>query len=305
MKRRRYGTSLTRRRNHAQMAELLSAIQNIVNLEESAITIRHLFYRLVGQNVIEKTELAYKSLCSHLSRWRKAGEVAWNAFSDSTRWHIKPPMFDGIADALKRTQETYRRDLWATQPYYVEVWVEKDAIAGVIADVTAQFGVPLFVCRGFASLSSMYSASGTFKRAEKKGKEVTIFHLGDYDPSGYAAADAIERTFRETFDCSVNFEQIAILPEHIELFELPTRPTKQSDSRSRNWRGTECVELDSMPPRELRGLVEGAITSLIDSYEWEKLKEIEQEEQATLSATVARFTESEDGENDEDFDVPF
>jgi hypothetical protein len=287
------------------MSELLSAIQNIVNVEENAITIRHLFYRLVGQSVIEKTELAYKLLCHHLSRWRKAGEVAWSAFSDSTRWHIQPPMFSGIADALRRTQETYRRNLWATQAHYVEVWVEKDAIAGVIDDITSAFGVPLFVCRGFASLSSMYSASETFKEVQRDGKEVTIFHLGDYDPSGHAAADAIERTFRETFDCSVNFERIAILPEHIEQFSLPTRPTKQSDSRARNWRGSECVELDSMPPAQLRGLVENAITSLIDSYEWEKLKEIEQEEQATLSATIAGFTASDDGEDDDDLLIPF
>jgi hypothetical protein len=277
------------------MAELLSAIHGIVHGETSAITIRHLFYRLVGLNVIPKTELAYKGLCGHLSRWRKSGEVPWKAFSDSTRWHIKPLMFDGIADALKRTQETYRRDLWATQPTYLEVWVEKDAIAGVIDDVTEAFGVPLFVCRGFASLSSMYSASETFKEAQSNGKDVTICHLGDYDPSGHAAADAIERTFRETFGCTINFERIAILPEHIEQFSLPTRPTKQSDSRARNWRGSECVELDSMPPTELRSLVENAITSRIDSYEWEQLKNIEWEERATLSATLAGFMASDDG----------
>jgi len=95
------------------------------------------------------------------------------------------------------------------------------------------------------------------------------------------------------------------LPEHIEQFSLPTRPTKQSDSRARSWRGSECVELDSVPPAQLRGLVEGAITSLIDSYEWEKLKEIEQEERVTLSATIARFTASDDGEDDDDLLIPF
>src|SRR5262245_12513111 len=217
MRRRGYKTSPTKRRGRAQMAGLLSAIHDILDAEKSAITIRHLFYRLVGLNVIPKSEVAYKGLCGHLSRWRKAGEVPWNAFSDSTRWHIKPTMFDSIADALRRTRDTYRRNLWTTQPSYVEIWVEKDAIAGVIDEVTESFGVPLFVCRGFASLSSMYSASQIFKEAQLYGKDITIFHLGDYDPSGHAAADAIERTFRETFDCSVNFERIAILADQIEL----------------------------------------------------------------------------------------
>jgi predicted acyl esterase len=278
-----------RRRSPEQMAELLSDVNAIVGAEEGPITIRHLFYRLVGLGVIEKTEKAYKSLCSHLSRWRKREEVPWDAFSDSTRWHISPPMFDGIADALRRTRQTYRRDLWATQPYYTEIWVEKDAVAGIISDVTSEFGVPLFVCRGFASLSSLYSASLTFKKVQRRGKAVAIYHLGDYDPSGHAAADAIERTFEEQFDIGLNFERIAILPEHIEEFNLPTRPTKESDSRSRKWSGTECVELDSMPPAELRRLVEDAITSRIDRHAWNQLKKIEREEQETLERTFAKI----------------
>jgi len=271
------------------MAELLSAVNAVADAEESAITIRHLFYRLVGLGVIEKTEKAYKGLCGHLSKWRKNEEVPWDAFSDSTRWNITPPMFDGIEDALRRTRETYRRDCWATQPYYSEVWIEKDAIAGMIVDITREFGVPLFVCRGFASLSSLYNASLTFKQVRAEGKDVVIYHCADYDPSGHAAAAAIERTFYEDFHCPVNFERIAILPEHIEEFNLPTRPTKESDSRSRNWSGSECVELDSMPPTELRRLVEAAITSRIDEHEWKQLKKIEQEEKATLDRTLARF----------------
>ena len=231
--------------------------------------------------------------------------MLWNAFSDSTRWHIKATVFDSITDALTRTRDTYRRDLWATQSSYVEVWIEKDAIAGVIDDVTDSFGVPLFVCRGFASLSSMYSASQIFKEAQLYGKDVTIFHLGDYDPSGHAAADAIERTFGETFDCSINFNRIAILPEQIERFNLPTRPTKQGDSRARGWRGSESVELDSMPPSGLRSLVENAITSLIDWYEWEHLKQIEREERETLERTLAGFTASQNGEDDDELPHPF
>jgi hypothetical protein len=286
---RRYRTSPTKRRNKAQMDDLLSAILEIVDAEESAITIRHMFYRLVGLGVIEKTERAYKSLCGHLSHWRKKGEVPWDAFSDSTRWHIRDQTFDGIADALQRTRETYRRDLWATQPYYTEVWVEKDAIAGIISDITSEFGVPLFVCRGFASLSSLYSASLTFKRVQQSGKAVMVYHLGDYDPSGHAAADAIETTFEDDFDVAVNFERIAITRDQIDEFDLPTRPTKKSDSRAKNWSGEECVELDSMPPAELRQLVEDAIASHIDEHAWKQIKKIEREEQKTLERTLARI----------------
>jgi hypothetical protein len=272
------------------MAELLAAINDICDSEQGAITIRHLFYRLVGLEVIPKTERAYKNLCGHLSHWRKDGEVPWNAFSDSTRWHIAAPAFDSIEDALRRTRENYRRDLWATQPFYVECWVEKDAVAGLLSDTTRAFGVPLFVCRGFASLSSMYSASLTFKEAQERDKAVIVYHLADYDPSGHAAADAIERTFEDDFEIGINFERIAITRGQIEQFNLPTRPVKETDSRSRTWEGSECVELDSMPPAELRAIVENAIASHIDAHEWEATKKVEAEELRTFDETLAKLS---------------
>jgi hypothetical protein len=264
------------------MGEFLSAIQDILADEEHEITVRHLFYRLVAQGVIAKTENEYRGLVHHLSKWRRDGEVPWDAFADSTRWHIKNETFDGITDALQRCRETYRRDLWSTQPYYVELWLEKDAIASIVADVAGEFGVPIFVCRGFASLSSLHGAAQTFRRAKMSGKRVTIFHLGDYDPSGHAAADAIENTLIYDFGCDIEFERLAILPRQIERLNLPTRPTKRTDSRAKNWDGTACVELDAMPPAEMCALVEDAITDLIDSHEWDKLQRIETLERESL-----------------------
>jgi hypothetical protein len=170
-----------KRRTAEEMADLLTAIRSILDGEEHCITVRHLFYRLVGVGVIPKTEKAYRALVHHLSNWRRDGEIPWDSFADSTRWHIRNQTFDGIADALQRTHETYRRDMWSTQPHYVELWLEKDAIASIVSDVAGEFGVPVFVCRGFASLSSLYGAAQTFKEAAASGKKVTVFHLGDYD----------------------------------------------------------------------------------------------------------------------------
>jgi hypothetical protein len=265
------------------METLLAAIRSILEGEEHEITVRHLFYRLVGLGVIPKTESAYKSLVHHLSNWRRNGEIAWDGFADSTRWHIRKPAFDGVEDALQRTRETYRRDLWSTQRHYCELWIEKDAIASVVADLANEFGVPVFVCRGFASLSSLYGAAQTFKEMAGNGKRVTIFHLGDYDPSGHAAAGAIERTLIDDFECDLYFDRLAILPGQIDRLSLPTRPTKQTDSRAKNWTGEECVELDSMKPTDMRAIVEDSITDLIDAHEWEALQKIEKAERESLA----------------------
>jgi hypothetical protein len=267
----------------AEVAHLLAFTLRILDAEESEITVRHLFYRLVGLKVIEKTERAYKLLCHHLGRWRKGGLVPWNAFADSTRWHIKAQTFNSVEDALQRTRETYRRDLWSTQPHYCELWIEKDAIASIVAGVADEFGVPVFVCRGFASLSSLYSAAQTFNRAINSGKAATIFHLGDYDPSGHAAADAIERTLTENFDCDIEFERLAVLPDQIERLKLPTRPTKRTDSRARKWKGESCVELDAMSPSDMRGIVGDAITSLIEPRAWKQIQKIEAAERESLA----------------------
>ena len=281
-----YRTSPIARRTPEQMAELLGAILGEIESEEGQMTIRHLFYRLANNvGIIPKTERAYKTLCGHLAKWRRSEEIPWDAFSDSTRWHIQPPTFDNPLDAWRRTCESYRRDLWATQDWYCEVWCEKDAISGIISRVTRSFGVPLFICRGFPSLSSMFSASQTFRQVQDEGnKAVVIYHLADYDPSGHAAADAIENAFEDDFNVGVNFERIAILPEHIEDFDLPTRPVKKS-THAHSWEAGEgCVELDAMRPGDLRQLVEDAITSRIDQREWKALQRTERIEREAMEA---------------------
>ena len=270
------------------MDNLLTSIQGILRGEESQITIRHLFYRLVGLHLIEKTEAAYKSLCGHLSKWRRSEDISWGAFTDSTRWHLRQKTFDSVEDALRNTVENYRRNLWDTQSVYIEAWVEKDAIAGLVARTANSFGVPVFVCRGFASLSSLYNAANTFRDETDAGKKCIIYHLGDYDPSGVAAGESVLKAFRDDFKVDVEFVRIAVTPEQIQRLDLPTRPVKTSDSRAAKWRGGECVELDSMLPADIRHLVEENITGHIDNREWELMKHTEHLERETLRRIAVR-----------------
>jgi hypothetical protein len=244
-----------------------------------------LFYRVSsGLHLIDKTEPAYKNLCHHLAKWRRSGDIKWSAFSDNTRWWIKTDTFDDVHDALERTVRTYRKNLWKTQPYYVEVWVEKDAIAGIVSGTAAKFGVPVFVCRGYASLSGLSSAAETFRLAKESGKEVVIYHLGDYDPSGVDACEFVKRSLIQDFRVDLQVVRAAVTREQIERLKLPTRPAKKSDSRITNWNGDDCVELDTMPPREIQGIVEHCITQHIDTRAWETLKQTEAMERETLQS---------------------
>ena len=250
--------------------------------EDGQITVRHTFYRLVGLHIIPKEESAYKSLCGHLSKWRRSGQIAWSAFTDNTRWHIQHETFKSLRDALENTANTYRRDLWSSQSCYIEVWCEKDSVAGLVATTANAFGVPVFVARGFASLSSLYDAANTFRKAVEAGKRPIIYHLGDHDPSGVAAGESVLRAFQNDFGVEVDFIRAAVTQQQIQRLNLPTRPVKQTDRRAKKWTGGDCVELDTMPPAEIRRLVESCITQHIDRREWQVLQRTEELERATL-----------------------
>lgn len=264
-----------KRRTKQEMAELLAATQRV--LKEGQMTIRHLFYRLAGLSFVPKTEQGYHTLDGHLMNWRRSGIIPWNSFTDHTRWYIRHDTFDSMDEALANTVATYRRNLWQDQPCYIEIWVEKDSMAGVVADTATSFGVPVFVARGFNSGTSLFEAAMTFKEAYKNGKQGIIYHLGDYDPSGFTAYEAMARAFERDFHVPLKFVHVAVTLDQIKKFKLPTRPTKKS-SHDRNWTGGDSVELDTMPPDEIRKLVKHCITQHIDQHAWKTLKATEEAE---------------------------
>ena len=276
------------RRSEEQMDSLLEAITTIIAGEEAQITIRHLFYRLVGLRQIEKTESAYKSLCAHLSKWRRSGEVAWDSFADNTRWHLGRQTFDSLDDALNNTATCYRRNLWSSQDAYVEIWGEKDAISGILYSEADTFGVKVFTCRGFASLSALYSAANTFKSAVANGKEVLVYYFGDHDPSGLAIDRAAGDSFRNDFGVEVKLTRAAVTPEQITQHDLPTRPMKKGDMRGKDWKGG-CVEVDTMPPAVLKRIVRDCITRHIDAHAWNQIEAIEEQERETLRQVASNM----------------
>ena len=273
------------RRTTEQLDALLDASLAIINGEEDRISIRHLFYRLESSGIIEKTENDYDNLRTHLTKWRRARLIPWGSFTDNTRWHIGGKTFSGMEEALQRTVATYRRDLWERQRFYVEVWTEKDAIAGIVSDIADSFGVQTFVCRGNASLTSLYNAADTYREMQERGKRVAIVHFGDHDPSGLCIDASATRALRDDFGVEVEFVRAAVTVEQIRTLSLPTRPPKAKDSRAGGWIGG-CVEVDVIPTATLKQLVEAHITGYIDAAEWEALKQVEEMERETLRRTL-------------------
>lgn len=268
------------RRSKSEIIALKIAIYELAEAE-NPMTIRHLFYRLVSKGVLDKDELAYKgTLVRVLGLMRENGEIPFEWFVDSTRWMRKPRTHNSIDDLLEESQRTYRRALWREQPFYCEVWTEKDAIATILSQTTAKFDVPLMVCRGFSSKTFLYS---TGKAIKAQGKPTYIFYLGDCDPSGISISTVIERDLRKYSDDSeIYFKRLAVTDEQIIDWELPIRPTKKTDSRAKNFVG-ESVEIDAIPAADLQNLVNNAIVDLIDPDAYWVVKAAEESERESLT----------------------
>ena len=248
------------------------------------MTVRQVFYQASVRGLVEKSEAGYDRVQTDLAVMRRSGKLPYGWLSDNTRWQRKPRTFGSIEEALQDTARLYRKSLWREADCYVEVWLEKDALAGVVAPITSEYDVPLMVSRGYASLSFLHSAAEAIAALDVPAY---IYHLGDYDPSGVNAAEKIEQTLRELApDAEIHFERLGVSPDQIRLWKLPTRPTKLSDSRAKGF-GEISVELDAIEPEMLRALVQVAIEDHLPREQLRVLKIAERSERETLLDLVA------------------
>jgi hypothetical protein len=267
-----------KRRTKSDMKALQSNLYGILS-EDHPQTVRGVFYQATVLGVVDKTENEYKAIQRNLADMRKAGNLPFDWIADSTRWMRKPRTYSGLEAALRSSWKFYRRSIWNDQNDYVEIWMEKDALAGVIYPVTDKWDVPLMVTRGYSSLSFLHVSA---EYINALGKPTYIYCLGDYDPSGVDISRNIEKGLRQFApDAQIHFQRIAVTPVQIEDWNLPTRPTKKTDTRSKNFKG-ESVELDAIPARMLRALVNVHIEIHVRDEVLRRTKMAEDAERKTL-----------------------
>lgn len=244
------------------------------------MTVRQAFYALEVAGVVEKTEGGYVQVQRQLLAMRREGLLAWDFITDGTRWQRKPGTWSSAGDYVDAVARSYRRDLWQSQGVRIEVWLEKDALADVIVDVTAKWDVALMVSRGQSSATFLHSASAAAEATyEATGADTIVYAMYDYDAGGDRAFAAVKREL----ECApVAVSRLAVTPAQIMRWSLPTRPAKKTDPQAAKWGGKPCVELDAINPARLTGLVEDAITAHVDEHQWEVEKAIEAEEREGL-----------------------
>ena len=272
-------------RRTKQNMEGLRVLLHRIAQADKPVTVRQMFYRLASDyQVIAKLEAEYNGTVDRLMvEMRRDKSIPFQWVADSSRWMRKPTTYASLRDMLRETAKTYRRDLWAQSGVYVEVWCEKDALAGVLSSVTEVYDVPLMVARGFSSHSYLYSAAENICAI---GKPAYIYLLGDHDPSGQ---DALRHTRERLTEyvrdlggrMSIHFEVLGVTPEQIKEWNLPSRPPKKGDSRAKKFKGA-WVDLDAIPSPRLRALVQEAIERHVDPYQLANVQAIEERERETL-----------------------
>ena len=250
------------------------------------VTVRGLYYQaeVAGVPGIDKTDSSYAKVQRQVLSLRREGRLDYGDISDATRWMRKPTSHDSVEDAIAHTAKFYRRSLWTEAPTYVEIWCEKDALAGVIYPVTSKFDVPLMVSRGFASETFCYEAIAA---REGDARDYYVYYLGDFDRAGQDAARSLEEKLRRFADedgIEIVFEQVAVTEEQITEWKLPTRKPKRLSPADRNWRHNFACELDAIPPDKMRALVREVIHRHVDHDQLAILKVAEESERKLLTA---------------------
>jgi hypothetical protein len=277
----------------SRLATVLQANAIISEYEAQGfnLTLRQLYYQFVSRDLIPNSQRAYKQLGGVVNDARLAGLIDW-LIIDRTRGLRSLATWDDPSEIVSDAAKQFRNDLWGAQPYRPEVWIEKDALAGVVEGVCNELRVPYFSCRGYTSQSEMWVAAQRLIEYEKNGQEALVLHLGDHDPSGIDMSRDIQDRLALFTDGEVHFERLALNEDQVARYSPPPNPAKTTDSRYGAYtreHGDESWELDALEPSVITDLIRNAIRVNLDSGPWEESLTVELGQRAALADAAGRW----------------
>lgn len=258
------------------------------------MTLRQIYYQLVARDLIPNRQTEYKRVGGIINNGRLAGLISWHAIVDRTRSIRRNSHWETPRGILRSAASSYLEDRWADQSWRPEVWIEKDALIGVIANTCRQYDVPYFSCRGYTSQSAMWQAGHErLLENHQNGQTTLIIHLADHDPSGIdMTRDIGNRLALFAGGARHEVERIALNMDQIEALSPPPNPTKLSDSRARAYiarYGSNSWELDALEPRTIVSLVSDTLDGIVDREQWEKTEERIREQRNTLEKIADNY----------------
>lgn len=264
----------------SESVEMVATINDILDdyaKQGYDLSLRQLYYQLVSRNIVPNTEKSYKNVGSLVSDARLAGLIDWDMIKDRGREMVANPHWKNPANFIEVVAPQYRFDLWADQPRYVEVMVEKQALEGVLQPVCRSLDIPFTANKGYSSSSAMYEASKRFLSRSEAGKELYVVYLGDHDPSGIDMSRDVGERMNLFVNKSMNLaanegdlievKRVALNMDQVRELNPPENPAKITDSRAAGYIsrfGRSSWELDAIEPRQLADLVSNAVIGIMD-----------------------------------------
>lgn len=286
-----------------------------------SLTLRQLYYQFVARDLLPNKQKSYNRLGRIISDARLTGAIDWNAIEDRTRHLRGNSHWDNPAEIIEGAAESYKINMWENQPVHIEVWIEKDALVGVLDKVCKELDLDFFSCRGYVSQSEMFSAGRRLGRLNYLyDRKPIVLHLGDHDPSGIDMTRDIElrlndfavkpedRVYRgydpdEWVDPDmvhyfrenawpIEVKRIALSMEQIRELNPPPNPAKLTDSRFEEYQkkyGSKSWELDALEPRYIENLIRETVKEYRDEEQWKADKKRWVRDRITLEKISQRF----------------
>ena len=261
---------------------------------DQRLSARQIFYQLVSRAIIENTVRSYKNTTNLLTDARYAGLVDWNVIEDHGRVPDHPSEWSSLESLVDAALRGYRLPRWEGQENYVELWIEKQALAGVLAPIASKYHVTLMVNKGYSSCSSMKDAADRMIQAANdyagdEDRRIVLLYCGDHDPSGEDMVRDIGARLEEFGVRNLDVRKLALTMAQVEQFNPPPNPAKLTDSRAKGYIdkfGDSSWELDALPPRELNRIIERAILGVLDVDKMGEVKAREEQDKERLRAAL-------------------
>lgn len=288
-----------------------NAISNSYRAQGYMLTLRQLYYQMIAKDLFpatwidpvynakhglppdtKNTQKNYKRLGDLLNDARLGGLFDWSHMEDRTRNLESVGHWQTPGDIMAAVAKQFRIDKWRDQPRRIEVWVEKDALLGVLEKACRELDVAWFSCRGYTSQSELYTAAKRLADYKDDGQEPLIVHLGDHDPSGIDMSRDIQDRLTMLARTPIDLQRIALNMDQIQQYNPPPNPAKTTDARYAGYaaiHGDESWELDALDLAVLDALITETVTGHRDEELWDAAVEEEDEHRANLETASANW----------------
>lgn len=282
-------------RSSLQMIEKATAIIKEYDTQGLSLTLRQLYYQFVARGFLPNKQTEYKRLGSVINDARLAGLIDWYAIEDRTRSLQGVQHWGSPNEIIDAAAGSYRIDKWSDQEIVPEVWIEKEALSGVVAGICRRLDVNYFACRGYNSQSEQWHAGqrmlGRYQGEHQQ--KTLVLHFGDHDPSGLdMTQDNTKRLDMFThFEC-VELRRMALNMDQVKKYNPPPNPAKVTDSRFAEYEqehGDESWELDALEPNVIIDLIREAVLEVRDDNKWAARVKVEEKERAKLAKLAKEY----------------